>query len=560
MAQPLHSWQAFQHEYAKTNKGSTKQQVAQEWRKYKEQHGVTKTSPKRIEKSPSKKSPSYANIVVKKSPKKTEMHRLAGATLTNLPPGVGEMISRLLPDKSIAALQTTSKRTKHITQQRLDELCRELPTSKEIVSHIRELLASPNFAVSFLRPLSEDEEELRGAYLSFFSQNAIFKFRSYKAVHDFMSWNEFYPFRSSLDEFEAPYVDPNTLLNILEKRLGCKKQQYYNMVIEYTHNVMRPVLQLFLSEEQIASVFQGEQIPNLVIVVPPFEGVLDRNEYLRRVFRLHFARVWLLNTPNNIDMTVTRAEDVHIPFVIAEQVEGIAGFFRTWLANRLSGMYEHIYVTSSEVIAYIQDKINSKKHARIALYTNQPVLHLGAYYSVKEITIQNGRITTVERKYSEPFRREDRLIVRDTGEIEVEAESGEKDLAMWLKYKSFFGIVDPATALSIIREKGHASPHCDAECADGLIRDRIRSLIKDVLHSLSIDSALIPSAFFSRILAKKIQIPAHIKSIAIPQLLLIARWLGLSGPLLESIEKEVPIPDKNADKRFKEVLSVLANY
>jgi len=46
MAQSLQTWQTFQHEYAKTNPGSSKQQISAAWNEYKNKHViVTKTSP-----------------------------------------------------------------------------------------------------------------------------------------------------------------------------------------------------------------------------------------------------------------------------------------------------------------------------------------------------------------------------------------------------------------------------------------------------------------------------------------------------------------------------------
>jgi len=273
MAQPITKWQLFQHEYAKNNPGSSKQQIAAAWGKYKEQHGiVTKTSPTRltIKKSPTKKSP------VKKSPIKTEMHRLVQPTLMGLPPGVGELVAGHMPSRSVAMMQATSKRTKAITQQRLDELCRELPTNKEVSIYCRDLIASS---------VSQKVDVMSIGNTIF-----LYQWRLYSTTVDrdiFEVGSEGLPTRVSrqhITEFTniiGEFVSPIILLILMRRRQSCNKllpnylTNYVSIIQAYIRRVVTPLLREVVSEEQIESLFtfphnipdaNDIQVPTLPIV------------------------------------------------------------------------------------------------------------------------------------------------------------------------------------------------------------------------------------------------------------------------------------------------------
>jgi len=468
MAQPITKWQAFQSYYSRDNPGSSKQQTSSAWEEYKQRHGVvTKSSTKRTKTSP-KKSPgstnsaSYTNVVVKspvkilskqspskkspskKSPSRTHMRQLLGEpTLTNLPPGIGEHISSFLPSKSVATMQRTTKRTQHITKQRLEELCREFPTKEEVANYVKDILVG-SFSIHFLvlpgsLPIGTVEFTLtsEGGEIKRYA-NAIDQTGA-EIPHQ----TETIAY-TNVAAHCTKFVDPQTMGKIIRRRKGCNEgySNYYDvyMVRLYIDTILRPIMRYVLEEKEIDAIV----LTPLTIAIDntfPLKPVPINEEELRiyrlAIIHLHFASNWCAArgylSPDWNEL-VTRPHEV-----IRSRLRVV---HRAYVQVKSPGGDE--VLTTTNLLAYIQTQLNANKPVRVAFLSTEEIGISPKIRSVYELVLKNANSGTYTRRG---------YYIRSS-EIVYESSSGPEAYNSILSTKLVPGVVDPITAKAIVQEKG----------------------------------------------------------------------------------------------------------
>jgi len=574
MAQPITKWQAFQSYYARENPGSSKQQASVAWSKYKEIHGIVlKTSPKReVKKSPAKNSPAKNSPAKKslsnpRSPPKTEMHKLVRATLTGLPPDISRIIAGQLPGKSIAGLQATSKRTKAITQQELERICKEMPTKGEIAAYVKDRLAMPTGSMEFLTLPDMGEEVQESVILNAFSmkEDIIEHLLSSKDGSE-LNIIGGYAVISKPDVLTRvnTLADPTTMFNVLKRRTSCHKTDGHNvwLVLEYVKNILRPLLAPILSVDQIEEVLSGK-VPEITAPLPPFDNVVvdnPRYSYVSALYLLNIVVKWMTK---DLDMTLGRIinpqRDIEVVTHRNSYIERIAAFFRDDGFLRIATTQPiPIYPTTTEILEYMQKKLKSGENARVAFYSHKPMHsfepRLISIHIVREFIISEGNITLETRDFTPLSRHSppEAPYIREIGEPALETFND------MVKRKNLPGLVDIKTMHAIIKEKGiFTPPKHHANYVAKQLRDLFLSVIATATNVIgwhddggNTDNRLFRGEYTALTSTNAKGLPAF----GI-YLLLIARWNG--SPLVDLEAKPFTIKDALDANKMKKIMETL---
>jgi len=489
MAQPITKWQAFQSYHARENPGSSKQQAGVAWNEYKEKHGVvtkTKTSVKKspsrrsvspvssrkaaspIKKSPSKKSPgkkSSSKGSKPKSPPKTEMHKLVGATLTGLPRDITGLITGYLPGKSLAMLQATSKRTKAITQPILEAMCRDLPTHKEIAAFVEDMLVFPNFVVSFFEPEVDGVHDTRVTIIE--ASDGILS-RSYSALEEeFAGLVDYidFPERRDVLQHVTPLANPESIRNILARRGSCTKEkgQYYaDLMQRYIRGIIDPFLTTFLHAEEMEKMYAGQDIADDIIIGPPlvdpeaedYHGDNPFGEYTLQVLRLTLALGWLRGAKEiQLVDEYDRTDAQYIFNMVVSTIRQIRQEYQYFKVPDVYTRTDIVY-TTTDIVKYIQQHIHNKTSIRVAFYTPSLILpNHDRTFSVTEFVIMNGTPQDAVTHSYTRLRRIDTLPSR----ITVVTTPSQEAFDELLGRKIVPGIVDPLTLRNILANRNVAA-------------------------------------------------------------------------------------------------------
>jgi len=586
MAQPITKWQAFRHFYSKDNPGRSVQEASVAWEEYKNKHGVvsktsTKISPQTSPKTSPKKSPG------KKSPsRKTQMEMLAPATLTGLPMEVGRIMSQYLPDKSVAYLQSLSKRTKAFTQKELERICEELPTKGEVIGYVKELLTMPTFTVSFLRPSKvseedstnndedsegevsekeedeedeEDEEEFQYSNLTMTNAKLLFISNEIDTAGVRLRRSSQQVSRDYVGNYITSLPDPLTMYRILQRRKSCKPKQrgeYLGIVMEYVRSVMKPLLEPFLSKADIKRVFESRERTeiriNLLPIMPQPQPnqqnapeIYDirqlRNTYILSGYYLHLASKWLRN--ELVDNAFPQGDAATHEYII-ELINSIFHFFENATREGAFGLefgLESTYPTTSEVLDYIDETIKKKGTRKVAFYFTIATPSIAtATIFIKELTISGGIVKElIWYNCTLQFGGTSRP------EIKTVTTSGTVALEKWHNNKILPGIVDPQTAYAISKQTGTKQfvPSTIISAVRRIIREFVTSMHVYINNTVNIVEDLIENI---------LRLSYYEKSLLLPLCLLIVRWLGFPLP-----EIEIQVPIWNPDKISAPLLVVL---
>jgi len=474
------------------------------WKEYKDIYGNIKTvsSPK---KSP-KPSPK-----IRISPPKTEMHRIVAPALTMLPPGIGELITRNLPAKSLAMLQVTSKKTKAITQAQIVALCNELPTHKEVVAGVRSMLVTPEAQLIGYFLYDDAKVYYR---MGIVSPKEV-AFRSiYAYTETAMVAPSKYMYSSLLDKFESVLpdfgtVDPITILKTLQRRQGCRKEGYgLNIVVQFITGFLRPLFQPFVLEEQIDRILSTEpyDIEGIILPPAPDRDNVDYWNYIRNARRLFLASYWLVSYRNNLP------EVAIIASLINDELD--ASWWAKTLNNTLM-FFTRLHfetnrppstLTTNQVDSYIRKHIENKQPFVISFFNMESKVGKSESLSrVIRITFDGRRSTYRIYEVSHGINHETMKMIPVTIDY-----AGSTVLTSGIS-NSMLGIVDPITARAIVGDSGQ------------LNNDWIRNILPAYFETL-----LLP--FFrykdSVNLATIEKIASQISAAYFPTLASIAVWCG----------------------------------
>lgn len=447
MAQPLpkSTWQSFQHDYSTTHPGSSKQQVSQAWAEYKTTHNIAATKKSNPIRSPSPK----------RSPKKTHMHTLVGATLTQLPPGVGQLITQYLPAKSIAILQRTSQRTKAITKQQMETVCNELPNTNELINSIRNTLVSP--VIWTIRYLSFHTDGQRGDQITvnvakFGAGNAVGT--TLTTTTDGVTSGGEQLNLSTFDVYiqsQQGHVDPYSLLSTFKRRVGCTKQDIFYMadiVKEYVIKILRPLLVPLVDTATIEMLFNDPTgVPNNIqLLLQP-----DDDMYRPAARMLITMGYWLeLDVSNVADMTELVRDLIDWQ---THTFAAIKSFF-VFIQNRQQLTHALVdvlipTVTTNQVSQYLQQRLRSKEPFVLSLLSKVKT-HIHNDYVL--IRIEQTKKDVTYTQYKVPVRHE---YEHDTVQPFLEPLQATQLTAELLQSNlrsTMYGVVDPFTAKSINNE------------------------------------------------------------------------------------------------------------
>jgi len=543
MAQPITKWPTFYSKFAQENPGSTKQQASIAWNKYKETHGIVlKTSPKT---SPTKTSPSKSPSKPRSAPK-TEMHRLVQPTLTGLPPGVGEMISGYLPGQALAALQATSKRTKAITQQELMKMCDEFPTKGEVLTYVKDMLGMPTGEIHFIRlpNVASPRIDDRGAHFSsILMSEDLPKYRSvWVDVHDLNLVDIdgiMNRFSSDVTDRISSLADPTTILEVMLKRKSCHKtkEYYIQVALQYAKNIIRPFLAPLLDSKQIEEVFAGKT-STISTEIPPQGEVETRFSFRLAMYNLHLLLAWLER--RNI------LEGIFVPNIINEATMNLRREFaiRIMMFFRANGFVEKvtkqlpsIYPTATEILEYMQKKLESGESARVAFYIHMPrnVIEFGvaSAHTVTEFLIADNKVEMIQHKFASTYYPK---IPTSIPTITKTVERNQATFNNMLKTKIVPGLVDTKTLHAIINREGIYTPRYRPQFVDSLLRVLLFNVIGTatrVINWLSDNSTVTFARLIRGEYRNVLQKNIELVPILATYLLLIARWNGHPLPELE---------------------------
>ena len=427
------------------------------------------------------------------------MHRLVQPTLTMLPPGVGEIISSHLSPKSVAKMQRTTKRTHTFTKQALTEQCNELPSRGEVVAFIKDMSIA-YFDVTFLAEQLGDTFE--STILTLHRGELLV--RHNRAIRGIpLLVNSETQSHTSISAYITEYPNPSVLLEVLWRRKSCltKGEVRYGveMARKYLRDMVTPTLLSIMDKEQIDRLFSLEELNvNTLVIRPRPEGVED-----------------ILFNEHNIDRLQILAEWASNSIITDERsVELLVGNIRnSYLALPETGM--QLPFTTTDVLAYIQRQLDANKPVRVSFY--EVDTQYGAFGSdpqakattrivrkVHELTLENANTGTY---------RTSGFYWNDTSDIQEKTTSGPQQLRYLLKFKLAPGLVDPATAYAILREKGIDRHDYDWTTILRTMR-------------LAFDFSLTPELFRASLTEGLKSRNEGGKKKILKQLLLLLRWLG----------------------------------
>jgi len=291
MAEPITSLELFREQYTRKYPRASETTVKREWVKYKSAHALSSPvlkSPTTKAKSPIRVSPRR-----KKSPERYQPSIGYGGmvqpTLLGVPPDVSRLLVRELPRSAIGRLSRVSRASKHMTQQRLSELCKELPTEKEVTEFIldsktrfsplsvRHIHLMPDGALLTELELfftHEDEGRQAGQYATKTyielgagiwdepGQETVLEVKEQvyrSSITGVMTLQTLYHppkgFLAARAKARWPKTetDPITMLRLLRQRLGCRnkaKEYGLDIITAYYRTILHPYLVRLLSLER----------------------------------------------------------------------------------------------------------------------------------------------------------------------------------------------------------------------------------------------------------------------------------------------------------------------
>jgi len=270
MAQPIPNLKAFRTLYSRENPSSTEDDVRREWATYRTQHGMSKA----------------------RSPIRVTTQRYGGltqSTLTGMPQDVVGLISGHLPASAVGVLTRTSRAGHRMTQQRMRQLCSELPTNKDVVDYlldrltqqldttvmwfkphvgiedgvlkVLELRYGPEFGegirasavdtvITAMTDVVDNEAEDVGPRQVLESHNRIASTLAEAVL-----------IAEGAETLGA--VDPVMMLRVIRQRLGCRKNSVdygLDMVKAYYRRVLAPYLGRLLGTEGARRVYDADYV------------------------------------------------------------------------------------------------------------------------------------------------------------------------------------------------------------------------------------------------------------------------------------------------------------
>lgn len=570
MAQPITKWQAFRSYYARENPGVSVQQAAEAWETYKQRHGVvtktsTKRSPKKSPKKSLKKSPIKGKQHAKSPPKsspKSVMHKLTQPTLLGIPRELSGMIFNKLPDKELARMQSVSGRTKALTNKNIQEICNELPTQKEVLAFVKDMLVLRNFATCFFVHADQfHEPQVNSLYI----EDGSFGYKNFLIMPGFGTYGILTASTGWLERNEGlgnvtTLANPETIRNILARRGSCSAQkgQYYaDLMQRYIRSIIDPFLEPFISAENIKKMYAGQDIPDGEFIRPPQPNQIDGNDnpfkaYNLQVLRLILALGWLRNG-RNIEDTIHEDDQENAARLFETLTRTIREIRQEYQYYKAPEVYTRtdIVYTTSDVVKYIQRHIRDKTSTRVAFYTiSYEVtvrmlgrIEYGRVRSVSEYVVEDGVPQNVVTHSTDQTR--DAL-----KKITVKETPAQEAFDELLNQKIAPGMVDPITLSIMLQDQDDDSRIVNdsvelnvvmAAYHAGLLRHPMRSGYNMLLAGRFKDDLMILSTLF-----------AH--------LLIIARWLGVPMPKEEAQTPASLSQAKQGIPKIMRKIDKIANY
>jgi len=418
MAQPITKLALFRELYTQNNPDATKADVKREWVKYKKQYATNKSPVTRHSTSPGKKSPSRKKSPTKKSPIRrspirTSPRRYGGLQQSNLT-GLGQDVTTTLlghvGGRELATLSRTSKVVSRRTQPTLVQICKELPSKKEVVAYIADIKTRQEKlkVVLFTEP-TDHGAKLEAFYFdnpaALDSDNAYFGYKEGFGNTEELDEDEdavevqgqvIYAQLITADADEVldltevesiknKLVDPFTLLSVLQTRVSCKKEAQYglDLVRQYYKHVLERYLIAILGTAKVYmdDVSRYKTPENLDID----KADVDRLRLL--------VDSWLSPTDADAFNAYINSEQLNTPAILRQEVTNIIIRLRQ-VDVFLQQHYNQLQKTqlrlpgNKEIVAYIKQlvSVRSKGTIRIGFFHNRDVFS-ATYFSGSSTTI-----------------------------------------------------------------------------------------------------------------------------------------------------------------------------
>jgi len=389
-------WIVFQKEYRKNNPGTSMQDAGVVWRELKK--GVQ-----------------------------------TSVTIMTLPIEVGEYMSQFLRDHCVAKLQRTTKWTRRITQKRLLALYNTLPTYKEVNVYLRDRIVMP--------------VTTRVDLLNFnMTRSTITQFNGQLILTHWQTNSKSVRVESSYLETVNALIDPTTMLATMYRRKRHSDDEHCVRIVKtYIRNALMCLLPRLVAKEYIDALFAAKERnihDESTPLIPVPKGDDERNKYVRTIASLKEMCAWI----GGVDESTTFVmNDTQLTRRCQKTLFDIFFAYKL-LQTRASTLFDHIKVTTKDVLEYIQQQLDVGKPVKVAFYSvvsfprpdNEKQDELNTSVFVLDMVTKN------EGTYTQYKLGEER-------EMTSHPISGPNMLQHMLRTKTVPGIVDPFTFKALYR-------------------------------------------------------------------------------------------------------------